>query len=377
MVSTITKAAAQQAEKAPPTQPEKATKPEKPPSTKPAAFVKKQRPAVRGQAAAIGQQLANLKAKALQLPEVPTVAMGPALVAVFGSRNRISFLNLYALALLGASAGFYLFLYFISIGYAASITLPVLFCLVRLQWTQATLRPGSLVHSWLVVAWGVRAVVFYWWREHRSWPALHDKIVAVERTAPTLAVKLVCWLWYSAVYTCMLAPCWFRLEADAAGRAPHRRLVGVSRLGIVLQVIGLVLETTADWQKSIFKASARHEWCHVGIWKWSTHPNYLGEWVFWLGTLVGSLDSLSNGVQLILGILGFIFISSVLRGAAEYLTRKHFEKYGELLEFVEFRKRFTVVGPRWWERLGPAVTATKALPEPEPSEANAAHDSVS
>lgn len=44
---------------------------------------------------------------------------------LWNADKGVSFLSLYALALLGASCGFYLFLYFITVGYAAGITLPV------------------------------------------------------------------------------------------------------------------------------------------------------------------------------------------------------------------------------------------------------------
>lgn len=62
------------------------------------------------------------------------------LSVLWRSDKGISFLSLYALALLGASCGFYLFLYFITVGYAMGITLPLIaaiyiykVCTVRYQ----------------------------------------------------------------------------------------------------------------------------------------------------------------------------------------------------------------------------------------------------
>lgn len=40
-------------------------------------------------------------------------------------KDGVSFFNLYAMSLLGASCGFYIFLYFISLGYALGVTVPV------------------------------------------------------------------------------------------------------------------------------------------------------------------------------------------------------------------------------------------------------------
>lgn len=48
------------------------------------------------------------------------------LSALWTADNGVSFLSLYVLSLLGASCGFYLFLYFITVGYAIGITLPLI-----------------------------------------------------------------------------------------------------------------------------------------------------------------------------------------------------------------------------------------------------------
>lgn len=47
------------------------------------------------------------------------------LSVLWNADKGVSFLSLYGLALLGASCGFHLFLYFITVGYAAGITIPV------------------------------------------------------------------------------------------------------------------------------------------------------------------------------------------------------------------------------------------------------------
>jgi hypothetical protein len=51
------------------------------------------------------------------------------LSVLWTSDSGVSFLSLYVLSLLGASCGFYLFLYFITVGYAIGITLPLIVAL--------------------------------------------------------------------------------------------------------------------------------------------------------------------------------------------------------------------------------------------------------
>ncbi len=71
----------------------------------------------------------------LSLTQKISSQAGPSLVTVLtllvssGMKDEISLLNLYTLALLGASCGFHLFLHFITLGYALGVTLPLIFAL--------------------------------------------------------------------------------------------------------------------------------------------------------------------------------------------------------------------------------------------------------
>lgn len=291
-----------------------------------------------------------VKADSLKRPDRYISAIGPAIVAMFAVKDGLSFLTVYALALLGSSVGFHLFLYFISIGYALGISLPLTVALYNYltTTTRATRSVVVAAHTVLVLAWAVRSVIFFLWREHVNWPALHDKIVQVNETkAPSLNIKILCWLVYSFLYVCMLSPCWFRLNTmlQSNGNA-STRFMGVA---LALQTTGFLLETVADWQKSTFKASEsarRYEWCHTGVWKYSTHPNYAGEWLFWLGTTIGGLSAISHPVQGLLMAAGFFFITTVLRGAVQSLGSKHWEKYGNNPDFCDFQRRHGVMGPK-------------------------------
>jgi steroid 5-alpha reductase family enzyme len=55
-------------------------------------------------------------------------------------------------------------------------------------------------------------------------------------------------------------------------------------------------ESAADLQKRRFVAAAakgdRKAVCEVGLWRWSRHPNYFGQWVQWLALVALALPSL-------------------------------------------------------------------------------------
>lgn len=372
------------------------------------------------------QQVQQMQEQQTQLQELSrssteeplTVHGAPKQIPVFfslvstlwSSATRTNFWSLYALALLGSSAGFYVFFYFITIGYATGIFLPVAVALMRTlsATSKSTLKlPWStLLHSVLVIVWSLRMLGFLVWREYIAWPALHEKVMQV--ASPSVTIQILCWLFYSLLYVCMIAPCWFRLEAATAAsvlttldeiipsstkqQLPRRRSSSILTWSLILQVAGLVLESVADWQKSAFKTKAAaqsvpsslasssrelelsateimerddtadnatsifraSQWCHEGVWKYSTYPNYAGEWLFWLGTFLGGLpwdngaavSAGTLGMQFLTMTLGLLFITVVLRGSAGYQTRQHFEKYGQDPEFIKFRQTHSIFGPK-------------------------------
>lgn len=55
-------------------------------------------------------------------------------------------------------------------------------------------------------------------------------------------------------------------------------------LGIILAIISLAGEAVSDWQLKQFKADPanRGKTCRAGLWRYSRHPNYFFEWLFWM-----------------------------------------------------------------------------------------------
>ncbi len=183
------------------------------------------------------------------------------------------------------------------------------------------------------------------WRELVNWPQLHVKVVEVNQKA-TLPAKLLCWLVYPCFYVALATPCWSRLANGVAGATNNWGTLGYA--GIALQLLGLILESVADYQKSHYKAQEgqRNDWCHVGLWTFSTHPNYLGELLFWVGTYMGGISSLTASPwKWGLATVGLIFVMAILRNAVLSLDQKQDRKYGYNLDYVEFRKTHSVIGP--------------------------------
>ncbi|MDR9435934.1 MAG: DUF1295 domain-containing protein [Thiohalophilus sp.] len=56
-------------------------------------------------------------------------------------------------------------------------------------------------------------------------------------------------------------------------------------LGLLLWVVGMSFETIGDWQLARFKANPDNQGkvMQSGLWRYTRHPNYFGEWCIWWG----------------------------------------------------------------------------------------------
>ncbi len=94
-----------------------------------------------------------------------------------------------------------------------------------------------------------------------------------------------------------------------------REFEGFNLIGLLVMVFATFLELVSDFNMAKFKKERtdRNQIINVGLWKYSRHPNYLGEILFWYGlALVYLLPDFSN-VHVIIGAvvnhLMFLFIS--------------------------------------------------------------------
>lgn len=82
------------------------------------------------------------------------------------------------------------------------------------------------------------------------------------------------------------------LSLSAAAKQAPPLTLGLHAAGVALWLIGFTMEWVADEQLRCF---LRRRWrsgqyqqgtpksCRTGLWRYSRHPNYFGEWIIWLG----------------------------------------------------------------------------------------------
>ena len=119
--------------------------------------------------------------------------------------------------------------------------------------------------------------------------------------------------------------------------------------GIFIAVLGLVTETAADYQKFRFNQapSNKGRWIAEGLWRYSRHPNYLGEIIFWLGVYVYCFGYMSH-YQRLAGLISPIVITFMLLFVTGIpkLEKYADQKWGDNTEYKEYKKRTGILLPK-------------------------------
>ena len=113
-------------------------------------------------------------------------------------------------------------------------------------------------------------------------------------------------------------------------------------IGGVVMIVGVLLELFADLNMHKFKRirTDRSQIINIGLWKYSRHPNYLGEITFWYGVamylIFPNISYYYIVIGAILNTLLFLFISIPL-------AENHMKTYKP--NFIEYKKRTRMLFP--------------------------------
>ena len=111
-------------------------------------------------------------------------------------------------------------------------------------------------------------------------------------------------------------------------------------IGLTIILLGVFLEFVSDIQMKQFikKRTSRTEVINIGLWKYSRHPNYLGEILIWFGAaltlIVASLAYWYFIFGAVINLLMFLFISIPME-------EKHLKEYKE--NYDEYLKTTSVL----------------------------------
>ena len=181
-----------------------------------------------------------------------------------------------------------------------------------------------------IAVWAIRLGSFLFLRIHKAGEDRRFRTIK-----PNFTRFLMTWtlqgMWVSMCLLCVLT---------ALSSFTGVIMNNVFFLGLVIYVLGLVIEIVADQQKTVFRREPKNKdkFITTGLWSLSRHPNYLGEILLWSGIAIMSVSSLQGLQYLTLISPLFVYILLVYISGIRLLENQAEKKWGHLDSYKEYVK---------------------------------------
>ncbi len=116
-------------------------------------------------------------------------------------------------------------------------------------------------------------------------------------------------------------------------------------VGTVIFLVGFSIEIISDRQKTNFKKIQSDRFIETGLWKYSRHPNYLGEILIWVGIAFLSINVLAGWQYFTLISPVFVTILLTKISGIPMLETKSDAKWSHLTEYQKYKKQTPVLIP--------------------------------
>lgn len=190
-------------------------------------------------------------------------------------------------------------------------------------------KPFSIVRLLLsiaIIGWGIRLTI--------NWAYTFDNLLWIDWRYKMLKEKTK-WLYplvnflgihlfpTLVVYTCIL-PAVFCFEYETSFNI-------LVLLFFILSMFSFQFQAVADIQMHRFRKTGSNTFIRNGLWKYSRHPNYLGEIMMWISVGLLSISALNGYYYLIIGsminTLMFVFISIPMAEEHQRSRKEGFDEY--------------------------------------------------
>lgn len=247
---------------------------------------------------------------------------------------------LFVVAAVLCAVGFYKFVYFLSVGYGFAIigegvTLLVMGAL------NGTLNAGMVLMDVLFMLYGARLSGFLLIREFKSAAyrkTLKEATKEDEKPMPVF-VKAAIWVSVSILYVMQVSPVYYYHVNGLEG------VPVVVYIAAAISLFGLVLELSADLQKSAQKKVNPDMVATKGLYTIVRCPNYLGEIIFWTGVLISGVCTLQGMFQWIIAVLGWVCIVYIMFNGAQRLEKRQLARYSGNAEYEEYAAKTPIIIP--------------------------------
>lgn len=242
------------------------------------------------------------------------------------------------------AVGFYKFVYFLSVGYGLAIAGGGIAIFVMYL-----LNP-SATPLWLVAAqaalfvvYGSRLSGFLLVREYRSasfrkTDVAKDSLAKNNEKKMPFFVLFTIWLVVAVLYVAQVSPMLFRFKNQSTD-------ILLPVIGMGISVLGLIIESVADRQKSAQKKVRPDMVAIKGFYKIVRYPNYFGEITFWTGIFVSGVSTYTGWGQWITAIVAYISIVYIMFNGAERMEKRQMKQYGDKEEYIAYADRTPIILP--------------------------------
>lgn len=184
---------------------------------------------------------------------------------------------------------------------------------------------GQITISFLVLLWALRLSGYIAWRKigqpedfrYLQWRKEWGSAVVWRGYLQVFILQML-------LLMIVALPLFFAFQGDGAVNL-------LVCAGLLIGFFGLVFECISDYQKYCFKTSApKGSIIATGLWRYSRHPNYFGESVFWWGVALvayGCENSYWVFISPLLITFLLRYISGVPMLEKRYAANEQFRQY--------------------------------------------------
>ena len=188
---------------------------------------------------------------------------------------------------------------------------------------------GSIILSFFIIIWAIRLGTFLYIRIKK---AGEDK--RVREIKKSFNWFFMTWtfsgMWVSICSLCAIT-----------GISNGIKFTETTYIGIIIFIIGFLIEIIADSQKTSFrkKIENRDKFITKGLWRYSRHPNYLGEIILWIGISLMSYSALEGSQIFTLISPVFTYVLLVYISGINFLEQSGEKKWGNQKEYKDYKSR--------------------------------------
>lgn len=246
----------------------------------------------------------------------------------------IIFSLIFLVSLIATSCGFFKYVYFFSVGYGFSI-FAIGFTLLIYYKEEISLL--TFLYCVFFIVFGLRLGGYLIVREIKS-QAYQKILKTISERKISLKHKVIIQVSVVVLFITMTSPIVFILY----NRTHDNFTIFLS---LVISIVGLFIESLADYQKSEIKKKDPKMFASEGLYKLVRCPNYLGEVTIWVGVFIAGITSYNSFIQWFIAILGLIGIIFVMFSGCRRIEINQDKNYSENTKFQEYIKKTPILFP--------------------------------